>query len=82
MDISIAEAHNRLSSLLKQAEKGPIRISWHGKTLGVLLSPGEYEKLRRIGAYITLLEVSRELGEGNSAEEIYRLSRQELEKRS
>ncbi len=82
MDISISEAHNRLSFLLKQVHKGPILINRRGRTVGVLISPEEYEKLSRVGAYLTLLEVSKELAEGPSAAEIYRTSRQELEERS
>ena len=39
MDISIAEAHNRLSWLLKQVNKGPIHITRRGKTVGVLIDP-------------------------------------------
>jgi prevent-host-death family protein len=82
MDISIAEAHNRLSSLLKRVGEGPILITRRGKTVGVLISPEEYEKLSRVGAYLQLVEISRELKEGSSADEIYRASRQELEERS
>ena len=82
MDISIAEAHNHLSSLLKLVGEGPILITRRGKTVGVLISPEEYERLSRVGAYLQLIDVSRELKEGSSADEIYRASRQELEERS
>ncbi len=81
MDISIAEAHNRLSSLLKQVDKGPILITKRGKTVGVIISPEMYKKLRRVEAYLQMLDISREVGEGPSADEIYRASRQELEER-
>jgi prevent-host-death family protein len=79
MDISIAEAHNHLSSLLKQVEKGPITITRRGKTVGVIISPVEYESLRQVRAYIQMLNLSHELRESASAQELYRLSRQELE---
>ena len=79
MDISIAEAHNHLSSLLKQVEKGPISITRRGKTVGVIISPEEYESLRQVRAYIQMLDLSHELHESASAQELYRLSRQELE---
>ncbi len=82
MDISIAEAHNRLSALLKLVEKEPVRIQRHGKTVGVLVSPDLYEKLRRVEAYLQLLEISQQVAEGPSAEEIYQTSRDELEARS
>jgi hypothetical protein len=47
----------------------------------VLIDPEEYEQLRRVKAYLQLLTVSREVGEGPSADEIYRASREELEAR-
>jgi prevent-host-death family protein len=80
MDISIAEAHNRLSSLLKQVEKGPIHITRRGKTVGVIISPDEYENLRQVRAYLQMVNLSRELHDsGVSAAELYQASRQELE---
>ena len=82
MDVSIAEARNRLSSLLKQVRKSPIVITRRGKAMGVIMDPEEYERLRRVGAYLQLLDISDEIGEGASADEIYRASRRELEEQS
>jgi len=82
MDVSIAEAHNHLSALLKRVEHGPVLISRRGKTVGVLISIEEYEKLRQVQAYIELIEVSHELRDGPNADEIYSASRAELEQRS
>ncbi len=79
MDISIADAHNRLSALLKQVEKGPISITRRGKTVGVLISPAEYENLRQAKAYIQMLTLAHELRESASAAELYQAARQELE---
>ena len=80
MDISIAEAHNHLSSLLKQVENGPILITRRGKTVGVLISPTEYENLRQVRAYLQMVNLSRALHEsGPSAAELYQSSCQELE---
>ncbi len=81
MNISIAEAHNRLSHWLKQVQKAPVIITRRGKAVGVLIDPEEYDKLRRVKAYLQLITISREIGQGVSAEEIYRASRQELEER-
>jgi prevent-host-death family protein len=81
INIPIAEAHNRLSSLLKKVQKSPILLTRRGKAVGVLIDPEEYEQLRRVKAYLQLLTVSREVGEGPSADEIYRASREELEAR-
>ncbi len=79
--ISIADAHNRLYSLLKQAQKSPITITRRGKSAGVLIVPAEYEELRRMRAYLRLPAVSREVKEWTIADEIYRAARQELEER-
>lgn len=82
MDISIADAHNRLSAVLKQLKKGPITLTRRGKAVGVIVSPEEYENLRRVQAYLQVLSLSHELRESISAEEIYRASRNELEDRT
>jgi len=80
MDISIAEAHNHLSSLLKRVQDGPILISRRGKTVGVLISPEEYESLRQVRAYLQMVNLSRALREsGVSAAELYQAGRHELE---
>ncbi len=82
INIPIAEAHNRLSSLLKKVQKSPILLTRRGKAVGVLIDPEEYEQLRRVKAYLELLTVSHEVREGPSASEIYRASREELERRT
>jgi prevent-host-death family protein len=79
MDISIADAHNRLSALIKELENGPISITRRGKTVGVLISPDEFENLRQVKAYIKMLNLSHELRESARASEIYHASRNELE---
>jgi len=81
MNISIAEAHNRLSHWLKQVQKAPVTITKRGKAVGVLIDPEEYDQLRRVKAYLQLIAISREIGEGVNADEIYRASRQEFEER-
>jgi len=60
-------------------ENGPISITRRGKTVGVIISPAEYESLRQVRAYLQMLNLSHELHESASAQELYRLSRQELE---
>lgn len=81
MDISIAEAHNRLSYLLKQVQKSPVFITRHGKAVGVLISPDEYENLRQVRAYLQMVNLSHTLRDsGVTAEELYQTSRQELER--
>ena len=84
MDISIAEAHNRLSHWLKQVEQGEIvRITKRGKPVGVIIGPEEYERLRQVQAYLEMVSISHSLRESDlSASELYRLGRDELEQRA
>ena len=64
MDISIAEAHNRLSHWLKQVEKGTtIRITRRGKPVGVIMDPDEYERLRQVQAYLEMVSLAHVLRE-------------------
>ena len=84
MDISIAEAHNRLSHWLKLVEEGnPVRITKRGKPIGVIIDPDEYERFLQVQAYLDMLSISHRLRDSNiTAEELYRLGRNELEERS
>jgi prevent-host-death family protein len=80
MDISIAEAHNRLSQLLNQARKGPVTITRRGKPVGVLITADEYERLRQVQAYLQMISLAHTLRESSlSATELYQASRDELE---
>jgi prevent-host-death family protein len=45
--VSIAEAKNRLTELLREVERGvPVTISRRGRSVAVLIGEGEYERLR------------------------------------
>ena len=80
--IPIAQAHNRLSALLKKVQKDPIMLTRRGKDVGVIISPEEYERLRQFEAYNSVLRLSQTLREsGVSASELYRSARDELEGR-
>ena len=82
IDVPIAEAHNRLSALLKKVQKGPITLTRRGKPVGVLLSPEEYERLRQFEAYSQVVRLSQSLREsGVSAAELARAARDDLEGR-
>lgn len=82
IDVPIAEAHNRLSALLKKVQKSPIMLTRRGKPVGVILSPEEYERLRQFEAYSQVVQISQSLREsGVSAAELYRAARDELEGR-
>lgn len=84
MDISIAEAHNRLSHWLKQVEQGEtVRITRRGKPVGVIVDPEEYERLRQVQAYLEMVSLSRVLRETDlTARDLYRAGRDELENRA
>lgn len=46
----IHEAKARLSELVRDTEEvGPQEITWHGKTVAVVLSKAEYERLTGTG---------------------------------
>ena len=80
LDISIADAHNRLSALLKKVQKDPIMLTRRGKPVGVLLSIDEYQRLRQAEALSQVVGLARTLSEsGVSAAELYQASRHELE---
>lgn len=82
INVPVAQAHNRLSSLLKKVQKSPILLTRRGKAVGVLISPEEYERLHQFEAYNNVLRISQTLREsGVSASELYRSSRNELEDR-
>ncbi|KAF0108285.1 MAG: hypothetical protein FD146_859 [Anaerolineaceae bacterium] len=80
INVPIAEAHNRLSSLLKKVQKGPILLTRRGKAVGVILSPEEFERLHQFEAYNSIVRLSHTLREsGVTASELYQASRRELE---
>jgi prevent-host-death family protein len=80
--ISVARARDGLSQLLKRVGDEPITITRRGKAVGVIISPNEYERLRRVQAYLKMIRLSQSLAESDlSAEELFRSSRAELEDR-
>lgn len=80
--VSVAEAKNTLTELLREVESGrPVRISRRGQGVAVLLSEAEYERLKVAGEaadFSAWLQAWRErLGadfEGISADELGRWS--------
>jgi prevent-host-death family protein len=82
MSVPITEVHNRLSYWLKRLPERPVVITRRGKPVGVLISPEEYERLRRVQAYLDMLRLSRSLQDSDvRADELIRASREELETR-
>lgn len=82
MDISVAEAHNRLSRWLNKIKDGPVTITRRGKPVGVIISPEEYRRLSQVHAYLQMLRLSQALRDsGVTAQELAQASRAELEGR-
>jgi prevent-host-death family protein len=80
--IPIGQAHNRLSALLKKLRKNPITLTRRGKPVGVLLAPEEYDRLQQVEAYSQVVRLAQTLREsGVKASDLYRASRDELERR-
>ncbi len=80
--VSIAKAKSGLSKLLKRAREEPVIITRRGEPDAVILPFAEYERLRRLRAYSSMVRLSRELKEvGVTATELYEASRRELEER-
>ncbi len=80
--VSIAEAKSGFSELLKRARKEPVIVTRRGKPDAVILPFAEYERLRRLLGYSSMVRLSRELKEaGVTATELYEASRSELERR-
>jgi prevent-host-death family protein len=82
MRISVSKVHNRLSHWLNEVQNEPVTITRRGEPVGVIISPDEYERLRRVRAYLQMLHLSSSLCEsGLTADELFRASREELEER-
>jgi prevent-host-death family protein len=80
--VSIAEAKSGFSELLKHAQKEPVIVTRRGEPDAVILPFEEYEHLRRLRAYSSMMRLSHELKEvGVTATELYEASREELEDR-
>jgi len=82
--VSVAEAHSHLSRWLKKVKTTPVTITNRGKPVGVIISPEKYEQMRRIEAYLRVLELAKTFREeeiGVTAKELYEASRAELEER-
>ena len=82
MKVSISEAKSGFCELLKRAQKEPVVVTRRGEPDAVILPFEEYERLRRLWAYSSMVRLSRELKEvGVTATELYEASRKELEGR-
>ena len=84
VQVSVAEAHSHLSRWLKKVKTTPVTITNRGKPVGIIISPEKYEQMRRIEAYLRMLQLAKTFREeeiGVTAKELYATSREELEGR-
>ncbi len=81
--ITVAEAHNRLSRWLDKVKDGPITITRRGTPVGVIIAPEEYEGLRRVQGYLQMMRLAQTLADRDvTAVELFEALREELEERS
>ena len=45
-EITAEEARNRFAQLFRSAWQGPVRVTWNGTPVGVMLSVEQFERLR------------------------------------
>jgi len=84
IQVSVAEAHSHLSRWLKKVEMISVTITNRGKPVGVIISPEKYEQMRRIEAYLRMLQLAKAFREEEidvTAKGLYEASREELEGR-
>ncbi|MDH7485595.1 MAG: type II toxin-antitoxin system Phd/YefM family antitoxin [Anaerolineae bacterium] len=80
--VSIAQAKSGFSDMLRRAQEETVIITRRGEPEAVILPFAEYERLRRLRAYASMVRLSSELAEtGVTATELYEASRKELEER-
>ena len=80
-EVSVSEANKDFTSILKSVQEGETAIiTRRGKPVGAMMDFREFQKLRKIGAYNSLLQLSQDLSDcGMTATELYDQSRRELE---
>lgn len=79
--MSVSEAKRDFTSVLKTVQEGEATIiTRRGKPVGVMMDFQEFQKLRKLAAYNSLLQLSQDLSDcGTTATELYQQSRRELE---
>ena len=79
--MSVSEAKRDFTNLLRTVQEGEATIiTKRGKPVGAIMEFDESQKLRRLAAYNSLLQLSQDLsGCGTTATELYQRSRRELE---
>jgi prevent-host-death family protein len=84
LTISIAEGKKRFSSLVSDAleEKKEFVITKRGKPVAVIVPYDEYKQAKRLEGYKKILDVREAFAKsGVSADEVFKESREQLEKK-
>lgn len=61
-EVTATAAKNRFGQLLDAAQRGPVRVTKNGRAVTVMLSVGEFERLRG-SAWVQLVGTMDSLGE-------------------
>lgn len=83
--VTVAKGKKHFSQLLKKAseKKEEITITKRGKPVAVLVSYEEYKKIQRLDAYKKIKEARKHFSRaGIQAEDAYKQSKKQLEKKS
>ncbi|GAB6273595.1 MAG: hypothetical protein STSR0004_04580 [Peptococcaceae bacterium] len=80
--INVSQAKKSFLELIRRTEeKERVIIEKKGKPVAAILPYGEYVNLNRVRSYLAMQEISQAMKDtGLTAEEVYRKSRQELER--
>ena len=80
-EMSVSEAKKGFTSILKSVEEGQTAIiTRRGEPVGAMIGFEEFQNLRKLRAYKSVLDLSLELSDcGITAAELYQQSRRELE---
>ena len=59
--VSIEDAEREFVDWLQHVQEGAITITSQGEPVGILISPEEYRRKRRVQAYLEMLRLSEDL---------------------
>lgn len=83
LHIALEDIYSQYSQWSGQLQETPVAITDHDVVVGIMLSPDMYNRLCRIQAYFDIVALSRSFRENDvTAQELYRISREELEARN
>lgn len=80
-EMSVSDAKRDFTNVVKTVQEGEATIiTKRGKPVGAMMDFQEFQKLRKLAAYNSLLQLSEDLSDcGTTATDLYQQSRRELE---